>query len=94
MFLPFSTKQRARFIPPEIEGRVWAYIGGIAKNQKMSAIQVSGIEDYIHALVMAKPSWGPSNIAKPLKGESSKWMHEEFADMRKFGWQEGMTFSW
>jgi REP element-mobilizing transposase RayT len=38
---------------------------------------------------MAKPSWAPSEIAKLLKGESSKWIHEEFEDLRRFGWQDG-----
>jgi len=85
----FSTKNRSRFIFPDIEARVWAYIGGIAKNHQMSAIQVGGIEDHIHALVMAKPKWSPSEIAKLLKGESSKWIHEEFPDLRGFGWQDG-----
>lgn len=85
----FSTKNRARFIFPDIEERVWSYIGGIAKNHNMSAVQVGGIEDHIHALVMAKPSSAPSEIAKLLKGESSKWMHDEFEDLRKFGWQDG-----
>ena len=85
----FSTKERARFIFPDIEDRVWSYIGGIAKNHKMSAVQVGGIEDHIHALLMAKPSWAPSEMAKLIKGESSKWIHEEFADLRKFGWQDG-----
>jgi REP element-mobilizing transposase RayT len=55
----------------------------------MSAVQVGGIEDHIHALLMAKPSWAPSNIAQLIKGESSKWIHEEFEDLRRFGWQDG-----
>jgi putative transposase len=45
----FSTKERARFIFPDIEERVWAYIG-IAKNHKMSAVQAGGMEDHVHAL--------------------------------------------
>jgi len=85
----FSTKNRSRFIVPDIEERVWSYIGGIAKNHKMSALQVGGIEDHGHALVMAKPSWAPSNIAQLLKGESSRWIHEEFPDLRNFAWQDG-----
>jgi|SRR5215203_5968633 len=85
----FSTNERARSIFPDIESRVWAYIGGIAKNHKMSAVQVGGIEDHIHALVMAKPSWAPSNIVQLLKGDSSKWIHNEFEDMRRFVWQDG-----
>ena len=85
----FSTKERAKFIFPDIEDRVWSYIGGIAKNHKMSAVQVGGIEDHVYALLMTKPSWAPSNIAQLLKGESSKWIHEEFSDLRRFGWQDG-----
>ena len=87
--LVFSTKERVKFIRPDIEDRVWAYVGGIAKNHKMTAVQVGGIEDHLHALVMAKPKWAPSNIAQLLKGESSKWIHEEFPKLSKFGWQDG-----
>jgi REP element-mobilizing transposase RayT len=50
---------------------------------------VGGIEDHGHALGMAKPSCAPSTIAQLLKGESSKWIHEEFPPLRGFGWQDG-----
>ena len=55
----------------------------------MTAIQVGGFEDHIHALVMAPPTLAPSEIARRLKGDSSKWIHEEFPDLRDFGWQDG-----
>ena len=38
----FSTRNRTEFIRPEIEKRVWSYIGGIARKHKMTAIQVGG----------------------------------------------------
>jgi REP element-mobilizing transposase RayT len=85
----FSTKNRVGLVRPEIEERVWAYIGGIASKHKMTAIQVGGAEDHIHALVMAPPTLAPFEIAKYLKGDSSKWIHEEFPDLRGFGWQDG-----
>ena len=44
----FSTKNRTAFIRPEIEERLWAYIGGVARNYQMTAIQVGGVEDHIH----------------------------------------------
>ena len=28
-------------------------------------------------------------IAKFLKGDSSKWIHQEFSNMAAFGWQDG-----
>jgi REP element-mobilizing transposase RayT len=85
----FSTKNRVPFIKPEIEERVWTFVGGIARHHKMTALQIGGIEDHLHALVLAPPTFAPYEIAKFLKGESSKWVHEEFPDLRDFGWQDG-----
>jgi len=85
----FSTKNREPWIVQGIEARMWAYIGGIARNHKMTAIQVGGIEDHIHALVLAPPTIAPSRIAQYLKGDSSKWIHEEFPNLRRFEWQDG-----
>jgi REP element-mobilizing transposase RayT len=85
----FSTKNREPWITPDIEERVWAFIGGIARKHKMTALQVGGIDDHIHALVTAPPTIAICQIAQYLKGESSKWIHEEFAGLRNFGWQDG-----
>ena len=85
----FSTKNREPWIVSEIEGRVWSYIGGVARKHKMTALQVGGVEDHIHALILAPPTLAPSKIAQFLKGDSSKWIHEEFSRMRAFEWQDG-----
>ncbi len=87
--LVFSTKPRLKVISQEIESRVWAYIGGVARKHELSAIQVGGIEDHIHALVMARPVVAPYQIPQWLKGDSSKWIHVEFPDITKFNWQDG-----
>jgi REP element-mobilizing transposase RayT len=55
----------------------------------MTALQVGGIEDHIHALVMAPATLPPSQIAQYLKGDSSKWIHQEFPELRGFAWQDG-----
>jgi REP-associated tyrosine transposase len=85
----FSTKNRVAHIKPEIESRVWAYIGGVAREHKMTALQVGGAEDHIHALVMAPATLSLSQMAQYLKGDSSKWIHEEFPELRGFAWQDG-----
>ncbi len=85
----FSTKNRAPDIKPEIEERLWAYVGGIARKHKMTALQIGGVEDHLHALLLAPPILSPSQIAQFLKGESSKWIHEEFQQLRGFAWQDG-----
>ncbi len=85
----FSTKNREPFIAQDIENRVWAFVGGIARQHKMTALQVGGIEDHIHALIMAPPVLSPSQIAQFLKGDSSKWIHAEFSNLHYFNWQDG-----
>ncbi len=85
----FSTKNRERWIAQDIEDRIWRFIGGIARNHKMIALQVGGIEDHVHALVTAPPTIAPCEIAQLLKGPSSKWIHEKFAELKNFAWQDG-----
>ena len=85
----FSTKNREPWLQAEIEQRVWALIGGIVRAHRMTALQVSGIEDHIHALVTAPPTIAPFQIAQYLKGDSSKWIHEEFLALQNFRWQDG-----
>ena len=87
----FSTKNRVPWIKPNLESRIWPYIGGIARKHKMTALQIGGCDDHVHALVQAPPIYSPSEIAQYLKGESSKWIHEEFPAMRDFGWQDGYS---
>ena len=85
----FSTKNRERWLVPDIEHRIWEFIGGIARAHRMTALQVGGVEDHIHALVNAPPTIAPSQIAQYLKGDSSKWIHEEFPALENFWWQDG-----
>ncbi len=85
----FSTKNRERWIAPEIEERIWAYLGEIAKENKMKPLQIGGIEDHVHVLLGAPASMAPSKIAQLIKGGSSQWIHDTFPAMRGFAWQDG-----
>jgi REP element-mobilizing transposase RayT len=38
---------------------------------------------------MAPAALSPSQIAQFLKGDSSKWIHEEFPELPGFAWQDG-----
>ena len=87
--LVFSTKNRERWIYPEIEERVWSYLAGIVKQNKMTPIQIGGVEDHVHVLLGASPTLAPSKIAQLVKGGSSAWIHDTFPDMKAFAWQDG-----
>src|SRR5262249_4309128 len=85
----FSTNNRVKYLSAEIEQRLWLYIDDVARAHKMAALQVGGIEDHVHVLVMAPVTLSPSQIAQYIKSATSKWIHEEFPDMRQFAWQDG-----
>ncbi|MDM8522294.1 IS200/IS605 family transposase [Desulfococcaceae bacterium HSG8] len=85
----FSTKNRDPLIRPEIQDRLWAYMGGIAKENNMKAISAGGTNDHAHLLISLPATITISKAIQIFKGGSSRWVHETFADMKHFSWQEG-----
>ena len=84
----FSTKERHPFITLELRKRLWPFLGGIARQNKMKAIEIGGVEDHVHIL-LSLPSTVPiSKALQLIKGGSSKWIHETFPEHRLFAWQE------
>jgi len=85
----FSTKNRERWITSDIEPRIWSYLGGIARENRLVPLTIGGIEDHLHLVLNVPPSVALSKALQLLKGGSSKWMHETFPTLRGFGWQDG-----
>lgn len=89
MHLVWATKERRPMITEQVQARLWPYIGGIARENEMRALIVGGVADHVHALVSIPSTLSVSKCVQLLKGNSSKWLHETFADQRGFEWQEG-----
>ena len=87
--ITFSTKQRQHWLMPDIENRVWEYLGGIAKQNGMRPHRVGGIADHVHVVVSLPPTLAVSKSVQLLKGGASKWIHETFPHMAGFAWQDG-----
>ena len=85
----FSTRNREPWIKPLIEQRIWAFLGGIARENKMKAITIGGVEDHLHLLLAIPPTLTISKALQLLKGGSSAWIKQTFPAMRRFGWQDG-----
>ena len=47
----FSTKERRKFIKESTRERLWAYLGGIAREHEMKALAVGGTEEHVHLLL-------------------------------------------
>jgi REP-associated tyrosine transposase len=85
--LVFSTKDRQRLILPEWEPRLHAYMGGIIKGMDAVPLKINGTEDHAHALVSLRSKHRLDYFLRDLKGESSKWVHDEITKV--FEWQKG-----
>ncbi|MBM4306811.1 MAG: IS200/IS605 family transposase [Deltaproteobacteria bacterium] len=85
----FSTKERQAMITPDLQSRLWAYMGGIARENKMKALAIGGTHDHVHVLLSFPATLPVAKGVQLIKGGSSKWVHDTFADLKKFEWQEG-----
>ena len=84
----FSTKERQKLIKPALQERLWPFLGGIARQNDMCALAVGGMEDHVHMLLSLPAAMPVAKAMQLIKGGSSRWIHETFADQRHFAWQE------
>lgn len=85
----FSTKLREPWMTAEIEERIWAFLGGIARENRMKPLQIGGVDDHIHMLLGDPATMAPAKAAQLIKGGASAWIHTEFPALRSFAWQDG-----
>jgi putative transposase len=84
----FSTKERRKTIAPELQERLWAYMGGIARENEMKALAVGGMDDHAHVLLSLPSSAAIAEAMRKIKGGSSLWLHES-CGLTGFEWQQG-----
>ncbi len=84
----FSTKDRREAIAPEVQERLWAYMGAIARGHGMKTLGVGGMEDHVHLLLSLPSSLALATAIREIKSGSSRWMHET-CGAPGFAWQEG-----
>jgi putative transposase len=85
----FSTAERRPLIGEEIRDRLHAYIGGMARENRMAGIAVGGVADHVHVLLSIPRTIPVAKAVQLLKGGSSKWLYETFPESKGFAWQEG-----
>lgn len=85
----YSTKERRNLITEELQPRLWAYIGGIARENGMKALAVGGIHNHVHILLSIPATTALAKAVQIIKGGSSKWVHDTFPALSSFEWQEG-----
>jgi REP element-mobilizing transposase RayT len=72
-----------------LQQSLWPYLAGIARENRIKALVLGGVEDHVHALLSIPPTLSVARSVQLLKGNSSKWIHDSFEDQWHFEWQEG-----
>ena len=85
----FSTKNRELWLKEDIRERLWPYLGGIARENGMKALEIGGVADHVHLLLSIPASMALSKAVQLIKGGSSHWMKETFPKVTGFAWQDG-----
>ncbi len=89
MHCVFATKERRPLIKPDLQQCLWPYLGGIARENKIKAVVVGGVQDHVHVLLSIPSNLSVAKSIQLLKGNSSKWIHDTFKEHWDFAWQEG-----
>jgi REP element-mobilizing transposase RayT len=87
--LIFSTKGRAPYLVGDLPERLYAYVGGIIRDQKGTLVAAGGMPDHVHFLVSLSRESSVSDVLRQIKGSSSRWIHETAPNLRGFAWQAG-----
>jgi putative transposase len=85
----FSTKGRAALITPDIEARLYPFLGGVVRDLKASLLAVGGMPDHVHLLVRYPSDLSHADMLRHIKARSSKWLHESLPGARDLSWQDG-----
>ena len=57
----FSTKERRKLIPLDYRTKLWAYMAGVCRKEKIVPHEIGGMEDHAHLLIQLPPTWSLSD---------------------------------
>jgi REP element-mobilizing transposase RayT len=85
----FSTKHRAMLITPDLEERLYPFMGGILRDLRCALLSINGMPEHVHLLIRYRADLSHSDMLQQIKGRSSKWINETWPLQEHFSWQEG-----
>jgi putative transposase len=85
----WSTAGREPWLELTMRDGLYSYIGGIMKNKNAKLLAAGGMFDHIHLYTSMPSTISIADLLNVVKSNSSRWIHESFASLRNFAWQEG-----
>jgi putative transposase len=64
-------------------------VGAILKAERSRLLAAGGMPDHTHWLVSLPQGISVADALRTIKACSSKWIHQEFPELRHFAWQAG-----
>ena len=85
----FSTRRREPLICDSFRERLWAYMGGLARDEFGVARVIGGTDNHIHALLSIRPDVSVSKVMERWKSLATGWVKKTIPKASDFGWQAG-----
>jgi REP element-mobilizing transposase RayT len=74
---------------PEHTNELYAYIGGVIRNNESHLIQIGGMPDHVHILCTLSKNISLAKLVEEIKRNSSRWLKSKGNHYQKFAWQGG-----
>jgi putative transposase len=78
----FATHERRPLVSDELQPKLWAYLGGIARTNGMKALAIGGMRDHVHLLLSLPATITIAKAMQLIKAGSSKWMNDQKRTIR------------
>ncbi len=94
LHLVWATRQRDPLLTLEIERRIHRCIQSEAERLGAVVLAIGGLADHVHFVVQIPAHLSASDLAKQVKGVSSRFAASELVGrnlLPYFGWQEGFS---
>ena len=85
----FHTKHNDSIIRPEDEQELYAYIGGVIKENGSIPIKINGTENHLHILSTMSKNISLAKFVEEIKRNSSRWIKSKGNHYQHFAWQGG-----
>lgn len=64
-------------------------MGGVVRQRGGALLAAGGMPDHVHLMASLSKEQSVAAALRDIKANSSRWIHESFADLAEFAWQTG-----
>ena len=64
-------------------------LGEFSEQERRCLVAAGGVADHVHLLVSLSREISIAQTVRLIKSNSSRWIHDTFADQKDFAWQTG-----